>query len=328
MRNRGPRRGRRGVVGWVVGSLVACLFAVAGMPAAGATEASPGLTLAWTTDSPVLGVGAAGAAVVTWQEVMNDWLEATAPGESFRLAVDGSYGLLTDSVTRRFQFAQGLPVDGLVGPVTRAAYLSAPALIAAGRAPAAHEPYLSPGDRGPAVRDWQIGLDRWIDAAGTPVAPLDADGVYGPSTEAATRAFQASQDITVDGLAGTETRAALASAPVLVNVAPAGPPQRTAPEPVNQPAAGVCPARDDSIVEIVLHVDVPAPRCVAVTGLQWVRIVNDGPATGITFGTWHVELDAGAVTTTPLPVGAYAQPGPSTFAVDRFGGSGPEVLVR
>jgi peptidoglycan hydrolase-like protein with peptidoglycan-binding domain len=276
----------------------------------------------------VLGVGAGGPAVVEWQEAMNDWLAAAAPDATFRLDVDGSYGLLTDSVTRRFQYAQGLPIDGLVGPVTRAAYLSAPALIAAGRAPAAYETYLSRGDRGPEVRAWQIALDHWIDASGSPVAPVDADGIYGPSTEAAVRFFQESEGVTVDGLVGTETRAALASAPVLVNVAPVAPPASSAPVPVTTPAAGVCAASDATIVEIVLHVDVPDPRCVRLTALQWVRIVNDGPATGVTFGTWRVELEAGASATTPLPLGAYGPPGTSAFAVDRYGGSGPEVQVR
>ena len=79
------------------------------------------MPLSWATDAPVLGIGATGQAVQTWQSAMNRWLQVVSPDDEFRLEVDGDYGRLTDSVTRRFQFAQGLPVDGLVGLVTRAA---------------------------------------------------------------------------------------------------------------------------------------------------------------------------------------------------------------
>ena len=59
------------------------------------------------------------------------------------------------------------------------------------------------GDRGEAVRDMQ----RMLTAAGH---PLPADGVFGPRTEAALRAFQSRHGLAIDGIYGPASRAALA----------------------------------------------------------------------------------------------------------------------
>jgi peptidoglycan hydrolase-like protein with peptidoglycan-binding domain len=297
-----------------------------------------GLTMEWATDSPVLGIGSSGPAVVEWQRAMNSWLDVVAPTESFRLADDGNYERLTDSATRRFQYAQGIPVDGLVGPVTRSAYLSASQLIAAGDSPAAHSPALVPGDRGPDVRAWQEALNRWIAATDPSASPLSVDGIYGAATEAAVRRFQRVQGVTVDGLVGPETRAALASAPALVNAAPTPPvasapaAPTSSPDPADTasgaaPAAGICPADQATTVDIVLHADVPAPRCVRVTDQQRLRITNDGPPTQLGFGTWQTDVAAGGTATSPAPIGAYATSGTVTIRVGRYGGSGPQVVV-
>lgn len=63
---------------------------------------------------------------------------------------------------------------------------------------------LRPGSHGEAVRDLQVRLA----AAGHPVASAEA-GVFGASTDAAVRAFQAARGLRVDGVCGTETWAAL-----------------------------------------------------------------------------------------------------------------------
>jgi peptidoglycan hydrolase-like protein with peptidoglycan-binding domain len=276
---------------------------------------------------PLLAIGSTGSAVAAWQAAMNTWLDVTSPTSTFRLEIDGVYGRLTDSTTRQFQFAQGLPVDGLVGPATRAAFLSAPELIEAGRSPVAHEPFLGLGDRGDAVGAWQSALNLWITATDA-AEPLTVDGIYGPATVAATEVFQQSQGITVDGLAGPETLAALASAPALVNVSPS----RVAPSPSLAPApasaAGICTSDDESIAELVLGTDAAIPRCLAMPGDHWLRIVNDGGATTITLGTWSVDLDVGGAATTPLPVGAYLESGTHTVTVSRYGASGPDLVVR
>ena len=302
---------------------------IAASPVAAGTTPDPQTPLSWAEDAPLLGIGATGAAVQTWQAAMNAWLEVVSRADKFRLVVDGVYGPLSDSVTRRFQFSQGLPVDGLVGPVTRAAYLSAPELVAAGRTPVAHEPSLGPGDRGDAVAAWQAALNRWATAAGTSAGPLTVDGAYGPETEQATRTFQQTQGITVDGLVGPETRAALASAPALVNRSPLGPPTpEPAPPSASTPAAGICSVDEAAVVEIVLAPDVATPRCVEMAADHRLRVVNQGDATRVALGAWQLDLDPGATVTSPLPVRVYAAPGVHTLRVARYGGSGPDVRIR
>ncbi len=64
------------------------------------------------------------------------------------------------------------------------------------------------GDQGEAV----ARLQRALSAAGRPVGQ---DGVFGPQTEAALRAFQQARGLTPDGLAGALTQAALESSGLL-----------------------------------------------------------------------------------------------------------------
>ncbi len=315
-----------------VSAAAACLALLTGINSAGAVATSGAANAAshatgsWSADAPLLGIGSTGDAVRTWQGAMNEWLDVVAPEDTFRLEVDGDYGRLTDSITRRFQFSQGLPIDGLVGPVTRAAYLSAPELVEAGRTPVAQGPFLTPGDRGSAVADWQSALNRWLDAVGAGSRSLQVDGVYGPDTEATTRFFQQAQAVTVDGLVGPETQAALASAPALVNVAPA--PPVASPDPA-APAAGVCPVDNAVIAEIVLGPDVPRPRCIIMSSDHWLRIVNQGDATHVELGTLELGLEPGATATSTLPVNAYVDAGVQTLNVSRYGGgTGPQLVIR
>lgn len=61
---------------------------------------------------------------------------------------------------------------------------------------------LREGDRGEAVREIQEQLNHHG-------AALSADGIYGPKTAAAVRAFQGEAGLVQDGIAGPKTRAAL-----------------------------------------------------------------------------------------------------------------------
>ena len=72
----------------------------------------------------------------------------------------------------------------------------------AGSAPTSVQPILRRGARGEAVRALQIALTARGHA-------LQADGVFGPATERAVKAFQARSGLAVDGIAGPATMAAL-----------------------------------------------------------------------------------------------------------------------
>ena len=70
------------------------------------------------TGAQLLRRGDSGAAVATWQ-----WRLVQVLGRA--LAVDEAFGPATETATRDFQAAQGLAVDGIVGPNTRAAMVGA-----------------------------------------------------------------------------------------------------------------------------------------------------------------------------------------------------------
>jgi peptidoglycan hydrolase-like protein with peptidoglycan-binding domain len=167
---------------------------------------------------PVLRLGDRGPAVAEWQGALNRELNA-------RLATDGAFGPATDRATRDFQRARGLTVDGIVGPSTRAALSTAVPVTApsggsagagAGGPATSDTAVLRLGARGPAVATWQGHLNQAMQAG------LVADGVFGPATDAATRAFQRARGLAVDGVVGPATRAALGTATPVVNPAPSG----------------------------------------------------------------------------------------------------------
>lgn len=64
----------------------------------------------------ILSIGSRGPEVVTLQQELNKQLYPSP-----RLATDGIFGRLTREAVRAFQKKAGLKVDGLVGPMTRAA---------------------------------------------------------------------------------------------------------------------------------------------------------------------------------------------------------------
>jgi peptidoglycan hydrolase-like protein with peptidoglycan-binding domain len=325
----------------VVAALVVAAFVTQGdAPAAAQAAECPraprGVSLSWAERPETERRGDVGCRVVEWQRMLNAWVDARAGSPAtglFRVGEDGVFGPLTDAVTRTFQFVQGLPVDGIVGPDTRAAYLSAPALIAAHAGPARHEPFLARGDIGPLVSDWQRELDRWFDRTGRGSEAVAVDGVFGPATERATRAFQTAQRITVDGLVGPETRAALLSAPALVNRVD---PQAAAvddavpvtPAESETPAAGVCGGSEGDVVSVTLAPDVPTPRCLVVDAHQHLRIVNGAQPASVHLGPFTRELSPGSVVTIDAPFGSYLAPGVHTVRVSLYGDTGPELWLR
>lgn len=164
---------------------------------------------AWLFDSDtrVLETGSNGADVGALQRLLVEL--GFDPG-----AADGVFGAATEAAVRAFQTANDLEPDGVVGSGTRAALAEAleavsPAVGAAvstqsdsSNAGLGSEP-LRPGMSGQEV----AALQRLLSGLGLDPGPVD--GVFGEATEAAVRAFQAAHDLGVDGVVGTQTRAAL-----------------------------------------------------------------------------------------------------------------------
>ncbi|MEU4426006.1 peptidoglycan-binding protein [Actinoplanes sp. NPDC024001] len=108
------------------------------------------------------------------------------------VTVDGIFGAQTGDAVRAYQRAKNLADDGVVGPQTWRALIVE----------------VRPGSQGSAVR----GVQHEFQLRGD-VAPA-ADGVYGPATEEAVRAFQGAAraegaDLEVDGVVGPLTWQAL-----------------------------------------------------------------------------------------------------------------------
>ena len=183
---------------------------------------------------PLLGKGAQGA-VAPSHPVFTD-ASITVPGLTVKtvqqdlnksgahLAVDGVIGPLTTQAIRAFQAQHGLTIDGIVGPKTAAALEHAGVV----HHPA---PYPLPGHEVFGLWNYP-GTDKvtgksWESETRSGDPRFDKqsirnliktiqgrlgvaqDGVYGPKTEAAVKAFQKAHKLTVDGLVGRGTWAVL-----------------------------------------------------------------------------------------------------------------------
>lgn len=71
-------------------------------------------------ERPVLKRGDRGSAVSAWQRALNRWL-AKAESTLAKLSPDGSFGQMTEAVTKELQTSAGLVPDGIVGAKTRRA---------------------------------------------------------------------------------------------------------------------------------------------------------------------------------------------------------------
>ncbi len=134
--------------------------------------------------TPLLKRGSEGPAVSRLQRLL------TKAG--FPCAQDGKFGPDTESQVKAFQASKGIAVDGVVGPQTWAALpqeVEWPGLL------------LKLGARGPHVATFQ----RRLLELGFDLGPSGADGVFGPKTDAATRAFQAARALATDGVVGRAT---------------------------------------------------------------------------------------------------------------------------
>jgi peptidoglycan hydrolase-like protein with peptidoglycan-binding domain len=167
----------------------------------------------------LLSEGAIGEDVYQWQSRL--------AGRGYWIAADGVFGPLTDTVTRWFQTARGLDVDGIVGPATLASMddaestdwhptnMGGDAPAPGGDAPAPAAPpwpgrYLmvqSPLMAGDDVRQWQ---QRMADRGWR----IAVDGIYGEQSRRVCVAFQQEKGLAVDGVVGPVTWTTAWTAPI------------------------------------------------------------------------------------------------------------------
>jgi len=131
------------------------------------------MALTW----PLEQEGSAGEDVRTVQYLV------TAQGHP--AGVDGDFGPLTKAAVEAFQSSRGLGADGIVGPQTW------PQLIIE----------VQQGSTGDAVRAAQSQIHSRGDGANQ----ITIDGVFGPVTDNAVRAFQALLGLSADGIVGPQT---------------------------------------------------------------------------------------------------------------------------
>ncbi len=161
----------------------------AALRAAGANAPAP-------SDAVLAGVrvlrqGMRGADVERLQQLLA--AEGLDPGP-----VDGIFGRRTDRAVRAFQRDHGLTVDGIVGSATRGALRR----VAPAEGPV-FDRILRKGSIGNDVR----AVQSMLKAAGFDPGPVDA--VFGGKTLLAVLAFQEANGLSVDGLVGPKTLAAL-----------------------------------------------------------------------------------------------------------------------
>ena len=114
-------------------------------------------------------------------------------------SVDGSFGDATEAAVMAFQLRNDLTVDGKAGPATQRKLYGT-----GGNSPISYSA-LRPGDSGTAVRNLQYTLYELGYYDGS------MDGDYGQTTTDAVRAFQDQNNLSVDGIAGSDTLAMLYS---------------------------------------------------------------------------------------------------------------------
>jgi peptidoglycan hydrolase-like protein with peptidoglycan-binding domain len=125
-------------------------------------------------------------------------------------SIDGLKGPLTSAATKRFQRQAGLAPSGLIGTNTREALGRYGRHVLGGR-------LLARGARG-----WDVAALQFLLAwHGFPSATID--GVLGFHTDRALRSFQRWAGLSVDGVAGLSTVAALRRAPPTCPIALAWP---------------------------------------------------------------------------------------------------------
>jgi peptidoglycan hydrolase-like protein with peptidoglycan-binding domain len=166
--------------------------------------------------------GASGAAVRELQQLLKSV-------GLYSKNVDGKFGPVTEAAVKAFQRRYGLTADGWAGPQTMAklrqvaAPKPPPKPAAPAPAPSSSGGKLVLGASGPEVKELQLRLKAQGYYNG------NIGGNFGPGTEAAVKAFQRANRLTVDGWAGPQTMAKLRGSSGPAPTAPTTPTSPTAP---------------------------------------------------------------------------------------------------
>lgn len=171
------------------------------VPAAGGGSPAGTASVASVTSARLLAARPAGWPVLrqgansTWPKVTVRSLQYLLDAHGAKLAADGVFGAGTRTALVAFQRARHLTVDGVTGPQTWSALIVTVRL----------------GSTGYAVRALQDQADYRAAKFGAAKfgLSLTVDGVFGPQTRIAVRAFQASAGLATDGVAGQLTWQAL-----------------------------------------------------------------------------------------------------------------------
>ena len=199
-----------------------------GNPQQAITNVTPQIIVSNATATPsstsgTLKIGSTGSEVRKMQQRLKElgYLKGSA---------DGDFGEATETAVKNFQANNGLTVDGKAGNATLNKLYSdsarkAPATTATNTPKATNTPFtsLKNGSTGAEVKKMQQRLKALGYLKGS------ADGDFGDATEAAVKAFQARNGLTVDGKAGTATLNKLYSSTALkATTAPTNTPKPTA----------------------------------------------------------------------------------------------------
>lgn len=171
----------------------------------------PSATITPTSPVVITTTGGSNLSVQTIQDIqraLNTLGIANPP-----LVVDGKIGPLSTAAIKSFQFANNIAVDGNLTAETKSAIQNALANVANTGNLAAHPDVMTATAASAAAMNVNTTKDvqHALNMLGASPA-LTEDGVIGPKTTAAIKAFQISHGLTSDGVAGPQTKTALSLA--------------------------------------------------------------------------------------------------------------------
>ena len=109
----------------------------------------------------------------------------------------------------------------------------------------------------------------------------------------------------------TATPAPTATRPAPTATVAAPTPSPTLAPPVSDaPAAGICAQAEGEWATVEINADVPSPRCLQVTALQKLKVINrTAAALQVRLAGYAISVPAGGEGTIPVPFGSYLAPG-------------------